>query len=422
MQKIIDFIDRVMGPFAEKMGEMEFLQALSETMQVLMSVTIVGAFACLFAFVDIPFWQSFLASAPWVQVTFMTIQSLTLSIITLYVVIILPFRYGSRLKIKNPIVLSALNLAAFLLITPTQLYTSIPSQWLGHSGMITGMLLTFCVVRIYKFFIDKNITIKMPESVPEFVSASFTAMLPGICILFPLGFIGQLLGMTSVGSVHQFIYNVIQAPLQNVAGNYLGALIYTLVGSLSFFVGIHGAGTTSWMSPVLNANSLANTEAWTKGVALPYILDNGVIATAFAGGQAITIGATLAVLFFARSTRLKNLGRVCIVPQLFNISEPILFGLPIMLNPVMFIPHILVAVFNITFSYVTRALGLVLYTGLDPSWTIPMVIKAFFISQTPVRAAIAQLIVVVVDTLIYLPFVKSLDKQCLEEEAAEETA
>ncbi len=418
MQKIIDYVDRIMGPFAEKMSEMDFLQALSETMQALMSVTIVGAFACLFAFVDIPFWQAFLAKAPWVQVTFMTIQSLTLSIITLYVVVILPYRYASRLKIKNPIVLSALNLAAFLMVTPTTLYTNIPSQWLGHAGMITGMLVTYVVVRVYKLFIDKNITIKMPDSVPEFVAASFTAMLPGICILFPLGFLGQLVGMTSVGSVHQFIYNVIQAPLQKVAGNYFGALIYTLVGSLSFFCGIHGSATTTWMSPILQANSLANTEAWTAGQPLPYILDNGVIASAFAGGQAITIGACLAVFLFARSTRLKNLGRVCIVPQLFNISEPILFGLPIMLNPVMLIPHLLVAVFNITFSYVTRAIGFTLYTGLDPSWTIPMVIKAFFISQTPIQAAIVQLIVVVVDVLIYLPFVKSLDKQCLEEEKA----
>jgi PTS system cellobiose-specific IIC component len=419
MQKIIDFIENVMGPFSEKMSKMQFLQALSETMQALMSVTIVGAFACLFAFVDIPPWQAFLDSAPWVRVTFMTVQSLTLSIIALYVVMILPFRYATRLKVKNPIVLIGINVAAFLLITPTNLYTNIPSEWLGHKGMIAAMIVTYVVVRVYKLFLDKNISIKMPESVPEFVSASFTALLPGVCILFPLAFLGQILGLTEIGSLHNLIYTVIQAPIQNIAGNYFGFLVYTLVGGLGFFCGIHGSAITAWMDPVLKANSLANTEAWSAGLPLPHILDAGVVATAFAGGQALTLGACLAVVIFGKSQRLKNLGRVCIVPQLFNISEPILFGLPIMLNPMFFVPYVVTLVFNCTASYVTRALGLVLYTGLDPSWTIPMVLKAFFISQTPIRAAIIQFLIIVVDILIYMPFIKIFDKQCLEAEKAE---
>lgn len=420
MQKIIDFVDRYMGPFAEKLQKIDFLQAISETMQALMSVTIVGAFACLFAFVDIKPWQAFLAAYPWVQVTFMTIQSLTLSILALYVVIVLPYRYADRLKIKNPIVLSGINLAAFLLITPTELYASIPSAWLGHKGIITAFLVTWIVVRVYKLFIDKKITIKMPESVPEFVSASFTALLPGLAILFPFGFIGQLMGMTSFGSIHDLIYTVIQAPLQNMAGNYFGFLIYTLMGSLAFFCGIHGASVTSWMSPILTMNSQANTAAWSAGLELPYILDSGVVATAFVGGQALTLGAALAVIIFGRSKRLKQLGKVIIVPQIFNISEPVLFGLPIMLNPIFFVPTILTAIVNPTISYITRALGFTLYTGLDPSWTIPMVLKAFFISQTPVQAAIVQAVIIVIDILIWAPFVMSFDKQCLSDESGEE--
>lgn len=419
MQKIVDFVEQVMGPFAEKIGNIKFLQALSETMQAIMAVTIVGAFACLFAFVDIAPWQAFLAAVPWVQVTFMTIQSLTLSIITLYVILVLPYRYGAMLGIKNPIVLSALNVAAFLMVTPTTLYTNIPSEWLGHKGMIGGMIVTWVTVRVYKFFIDNNISIKMPESVPEFVGASFTALLPGIAILFPLGFLGQLMAQTSWGSVHNVIYTLIQAPLSNVAGGYFGFLVYSIIGSLSFFCGIHGASTTAMFDPLLKAWSLEVNEAYIAGATSNLAFFNGPVATAFAGGQAITLGACLAVVLFAKSKRLKTVGRVSIVPQLFNISEPILFGLPIMLNPLFLVPHMLVCVVNVTIAYATCAMGLVQYTGLDPSWTIPMVIKAFFISNTPVMCAIVQIAIIVIDIAIFLPFIKIYDKQCLEEEAGE---
>ena len=419
MNKIVDFVEQVMGPFAEKVSSIKFLQALSETMQAIMAVTIVGAFACLFAFVDIGPWTAFLESVPWVQFTFMTIQSLTLSVITLYVILVLPFRYGTILGVKNPIVLTALNVAAFLLVTPTTLYTNIPTEWLGHKGMIGGMLVTYVVVRIYKFFMDKNIVIKMPDSVPEFVATSFTALLPGICILFPLGFLGQFVAQTELGSVHNIIYTLIQAPLANVAGGYFGFLIYGLISVLSFFCGIHASSTTAMFSPLVSAWSLEVNEAFINGMQSTNFFNNGTIATAFTGGQAMTLGICLAALFFTKSKRLKTVARVAIVPQLFNISEPILFGLPVMLNPIFFIPYVLTGIVNISISYFTAAIGFVQYMGIDPSWTIPMGLKAFFISSTPLTCALVQIVIIAVDMAIMLPFLRVFDKQCLAEETAE---
>ena len=150
-----------------------------------------------------------------------------------------------------------------------------------------GLLVTFVVVRVYKFFLDKNITIKMPDSVPEFISTSFTALLPGLAILFPLGFMGQLLGQTAWGSFHNIIYTLIQAPLSNVAGGFFGFMVYGLISVLSFFCGIHGASTTSMFSPLLSAWSLEVNEAFINGLANPNFFNNGTVATAFTGGQAM---------------------------------------------------------------------------------------------------------------------------------------
>lgn len=417
MDNFVKKIERFLMPVSEKIGKIFFLQALGQTMQIILPVYVVGGFATLLAFIDIGFWQTLLTNVPFLKVMFMTTQSLTLSIVSLYMVLVLPYRYALQLQTKNPFGVIPINLACFLLVTPTELYTNIPSEWLGYKGMFTAMIVSFLVVRVYSLFMKKGLVIKMPESVPTFVSEAFASLLPALVIVPVFALIGQLFAMTSLKSLHQAIYTLIQLPLQGVGSSFGSYMLYIIVATMSFFFGIHGMSITSVWSPIVEANSLQNLDAFSKGLPAINLFDKGTAATALIGGMTCTLSVVLVVVLLMKSKRMREVGKVSLVPGIFNIGEPILFGLPIMLNPVFLIPFFSTAVVNGVVSWVTRAIGFVQYTGLDPSWTIPMVAKAFFISQTPVRAAIVQLGLIIIDAFIWYPFLKVVDRKYLKEES-----
>ena len=136
MEKFISMLQKKLMPIANKLSNNKFMNSLGQTFQLLLPIIIIGSFACLGAFLDIPFWQNFVTSTG-LQLILMTIQSLTLSIIALYVVIVLPFQYAQKLKI-NAISASVISLMAFLLLTPHELYTAIPTAWLRYSGLFSA--------------------------------------------------------------------------------------------------------------------------------------------------------------------------------------------------------------------------------------------------------------------------------------------
>lgn len=416
-------LDKYLTPIARKVASLKYLQAIAQTMASILPITVVGGFACLFAYLDVGFWTEFLTNFPAVQTMFMTIQSLTLSIVTLYVVIILPYRFCQQLGVENGLGAIIINLASFLLITPTVLYQNIPCEWLGHKGMFTALIMTYVVVRIYALFFKAGLLIKMPDSVPDFVSDSISSLIPGLVIVPVFAAFGAVLSTTSFGSLHQLIYTLIQTPLQNTGSSFPSYMLYCLAGPVSFFFGIHGQSTTVPWKTLALANNVEVIEALAAGATQnegKLIFNSGTFASAAMGGIGMTLAAVIVACFFMRSKRMKTIGRIALVPQIFNISEPILFGLPIVLNPLLLIPTFLTGMVNGVISWVTCASGFVVYTGIDPSWTIPMILKSFFISATPLTCALVQIIILAFDIVIWFPFMKVLDKQYLEEESKEE--
>jgi len=181
MEKIIQALQKKLMPLANKLSSNMFMSSLGQTFQLLLPVIIIGSFACLGAFLDVPFWQNFVTSTG-LQLILMTIQSLTLSIIALYVVIVLPFQYAQKLKI-NAVTASILSLMAFLLITPHELYTAIPTQWLGYPGLFCALIVGGLVPRFIKLLLDKKIYIRMPKGVPTIVEDSFASLVPAFFVL-----------------------------------------------------------------------------------------------------------------------------------------------------------------------------------------------------------------------------------------------
>lgn len=420
MKKLVEKIQNILGPISAKLQNLKFLMAISETMQLLLPVIIIGSFGCLLAFLGIPLWQDFLGANPVLKTVFMNMQSWTMSILSVYIVIALPYLYAVKLEIETPISASILTFASFMLMTMPTPYAPIETAWLGHAGMFSAFIISYLVTRLIKLMLDKKITIKLPDSVPEIIASAFATLIPGAVVIIVSAAIGQIFAATEYGTIHQLLYTVIQTPLQKIGLSYGGLLAFDMIATISMFCGIHGTSTTAWFSPLLQSASAANLEAYAAGTAMPYIVDKGMSDLTKIGGIGSTLAVVLLILLVARSKRLRQVARVAFVPQLFNINEPVLFGLPIMLNPLCFIPYVLGQFVSTTGIYIAVATGLIGHSnGTQVSWTIPPFIATALTNTTPVRAVLFQLFLLAVIMLIWYPFVKMMDKQYIAEETGE---
>jgi len=221
--------------------------------------------------------------------------------------------------------------------------------------------------------------------------------------------------LTSMGTFHNLIYVILQTPFKKVGLSLVGALVTEVTATLAMFVGLHPGTIVGIVDPLRTAADLENLAAWQAGLPLPNIITGGYYAgLALIGAGGSALACTLAVLLFSKSERYKSIGKIALIPGIFGIGEPILFGLPVMLNPMFFIPWIGVTIINQLYAYSAIALGLVgRFTGVSVSWTVPIILNPILTNSTPIRAAIAQAILVVIDLIIWYPFIKAADKKAL---------
>ncbi|MEG6567924.1 PTS transporter subunit EIIC [Thermoanaerobacterium saccharolyticum] len=416
MDRFIDALQKRLMPIAKKISDIKILSALGATFQILLPVILLGSFACLGAFLNIPAWQSFVKNTGLATI-FMTIQSLTLSIIALYVAIVLPYQYATKLGMK-PLSITIISFMTFLLITPHKLYTDIPTQWLGYPGLFTAMLISVFTVRFTKLLQDKKIYLRMPEGVPPIVEESFASLVPALFSALLATFIEAGLAKASFGSIHQMIYSLIQVPLQGIGLSYPAYLLVQILSTLFMFFGIHGNAVFSIISPLTLAASAENLKALSSGLPLPNIITDSFSVLCQPGGIGGTFGLAFLMAFTAKSKRLKTLGKMAIIPAIFGINEPLLFGIPILLNPLLFIPYILNPIICTTISYLSIALGVTpRLSGVIVNWTMPQIISGFLAQGVP--TAILQIVLIIITTLIWIPFFKMVDRQIMLEETEE---
>ncbi|BCJ98638.1 PTS sugar transporter subunit IIC [Anaerocolumna chitinilytica] len=414
MNKLIDSLQKALMPLANKISAIKFLSALGATFQILLPIIMIGSFSCLGAFLNIPAWQSFVTGTGLASV-FMTVQSLTLSIITLYIAFVLPYQYATKIG-GAPLSSAITTFMTFLLVTPTELYTNIPEKWLGFPGLFTCMIITVIVVRLSKLLVDKGLYIHMPDGVPPMVEESFKAMLPTLIFAVVGITINVLMAKTSFGSIHQVIYTFIQTPLQSFGLSFPAYLFVQVLSTLFMFCGIHGNAIFSIISPLTMNASAENLSALAAGTPLPHIIIDSFSVLCQPGGIGGTFGLAFLMAFAAKSKRMKTLGRLSIVPAIFGINEPLLFGIPIMLNPLLFIPYVLNPIICTSISYISIAVGITpRLTGTTVNWTMPTIISGFLAQGIP--TAVLQIILILITTLIWFPFFRLVDRQIVKEES-----
>ncbi|WP_312542615.1 PTS sugar transporter subunit IIC [Enterococcus sp.] len=298
----------------------------------------------------------------------------------------------------------------------------IDKTWTGGQGMISAILVGLFVGWGYTWFLKRDIRIKLPEQVPTNVANSFTALIPAAVLTTAALVIYVFFDKVFNTTVVEWIYEVIQSPMQGVTDSLGGALMLGFLVPFLWFFGVHGSTIVGGiMGPILQANSLANTAILESGKELTIANGGHIVTQQFLDqfmtvtGAGMTIGIVLYMVAFAKSAQFKQLGRLSMIPAFFNINEPIIFATPIVMNPIMVIPFILTPVVSGIITYFSLYTGLVpLFTAVQVPWTTPPIISGFLVGG--VRTAILQFVVLAIGFFIYYPFVRKVDSLNFKQE------
>lgn len=365
-----------------------------------------------------------------------------MGILTLYFAFVIGYEYTKIYAEEDGVNLNALNggllsVFAFFMTIPEVTFTKgtmtlVASEttvngWtvggdslarLGTSGLFTGILMAILAVQLYRLCVVKNWVVKMPESVPEGVSRSFTALIPAFVVAITVILING--AFITMGTD---IYKVIAIPFGFVKHitNSIGGIIviYFLVHAL-WLVGIHGANIVMGLvNPILLANMAENVNG--SHIAFAGEFTNAYVTI---GGSGATLGVCIFMAFFARSEQLKMLGRAAIGSSIFNINEPLIFGLPIVYNPILAIPFLLAPVVTAVLAFVVVNIGIVGVGIVQTPWPTPGGIGAFIGAGGDIKAGILSVVCIIVAFLIWFPFIKYYDNKLHteEKEAAAEVA
>ena len=330
----------------------------------------------------------------------------------------------------EPLSAGVLSLVVFLIATPSTAANAdgaiidsvIPKAWTGGKGMITAIIVGLLVGYLYSLLLKKDIKIKMPEGVPQGVVNAFSALLPASIVILGAMFVYIFFSMVTGGTFVEWIYEVIQTPLQGLSDSLGAVIVITFIIPFLWMFGVHGSTIVGGiMDPLLIANAQDNQAIIDAGKELTIANGAHIVTHQFLNiyinmtGAGVTIGLVIAMLLFAKSAQFKQLGKLTILPGLFNINEPVLFGTPIVANPFMIIPFIGVPMLTGILLYLAIRIGLVPpFSGVMPPWTTPPIISGFMSGGW--RAALFQAFEIVLSVAIYLPFFKKQDAMTLEME------
>ncbi|MEB6635190.1 PTS sugar transporter subunit IIC [Kluyvera cryocrescens] len=423
---ITSLLEQKMLPLAEKISSNIYLTALKNAFIALIPFLIVGSFFLLLTNFPISGYNELMTSLLGKG----TLDKLNYGInasyglMTLLVIITFSKELVEKLNLSQSTAI--LPIAIFFLMLPGSVTTESGNIVSGayalldfsSESMFLGIIVTVITIKMVEFLENRAFTIKMPDSVPPEIAKSFKSLVPILVVLLFWIIIKVLFESTHFGTPGKFISVMLQEPLLYLGNSIFSQLIAEMMISLFWFFGIHGDSiVTSVMGPIwqtLSAQNLAQTQA---GLAATNIITQQFRDVyLIAGGTGFTGALLISIFMVAKSTRLKQLSKLAAPAAVFNINEPIIFGLPIVLNPLMLIPFIITPIVLCTVTYVVIALGWVPPTsGVSIPWTTPIFVSGFL--TTGVSGVVLQAVNLAIATTIYLPFVKILDKQYLHEES-----
>ena len=288
-----------------------------------------------------------------------------------------------------------------------------PMTNLGSAGLFVGIIIAIFAVEVYRFTTTTGFRIKMPDSVPASVARSFEALTPTLIVVLVVATVTYWLHINLHG-----IMKIIIEPLVKATDSWFSVIIIVFLITFFWSFGIHGVSIVgSLVRPLWLTLLDQNTAALADGKVIPHIAAEPFYQWfIWIGGSGATIGLAILLATVSKSSYGKTLGRTSIVSSIFNINEPIIFGAPIVLNPILIPPFIIVPVVNSSIAYLCTSMGLVNKVTSTPPWTLPGPIGSFLATNGDYRAAILNIVLIISSAVIYYPVFKAYEKKLLEDE------
>ena len=447
MSNFVDKWQARLMPIANKVGNQKFLVALRDSFIGTMPVIMTGSFALML--------NAFLSDLPgqfgwtWITSTFqwlIDINWLVFKGSIPIVVLLFLFTFGvniARIYKTDKVSAGLVAVASYVItiggsITKTfelasnsqavgkaieklpefkltgnslavTLNSVIPGDQISARGYFTAILIGFVSVIIFCKVMNRNWTIKLPDSVPPAIMKPFLSIIPAAIAMYVIGIATYIFNTVTGELMINWIYKVLQAPLLSMSQSFWAVLLIVFLNKIFWFFGLHGGNVLApVMASLFGVTMLANLEAFQAGQAIPYMWTDNSFG-AFVWFDAI--GVAIAILLQAKNKHYREVAKLGIFPMIFNIGEPVMYGLPIVLNPIMFIPYVVTPLLMVTVSYWATAWGLVAPVTQNVTWVMPPVLYGFFATTFDWRAIILSLINIAISTFVYLPFVKMADKQ-----------
>ncbi len=417
-----DFIENKISPIAARAGTQRHIMAVRDGFIGAMPFMIVGSFLLVFAFPPFSPDTTFAFGQWWLGMSkqyfneIMTPFNMSMGIMACYISAGIAFNLAQSYKI-DAFPCAMLSLMTFLLIAAPMKDGALSAGFLGGTGIFTTIIVGIYVTELMRFLKIRNIGIKLPEQVPEKIRQSFNLLIPALIVIltiYPLNlFLQHQFGMLLPEAIM-----AIFKPLISAADSLPAILFAVFLCHILWFAGIHGAAIVGGiLQPFWLVNLGLNQDALAAGQPLPHIFIESFWQYFITIGGS---GATFAlVLMYTRSksAHLRSIGKLGVVPACFNINEPVIFGSPIVMNPVLFFPFIVAPMVNAIIAYTAASADLIGKVISLVPWTAPAPIGAAWSAGWQVNNGLLVLGLLVIDFLIYLPFFKVYEKQLLAQEA-----
>lgn len=407
MNNFMDWLQtKVMPPMA-KVGNNKYLVSIRNGLVLTLPAIISGSVFLILGNIPITAWLNFIK--PYENMINVAVNG-SFGIISLLAVIGIAYELSKALDVDA---LSGAGLAtmAFVILSFDDKHVLSVDNF-SSTGLFTAIITAFVTVLIFSFFIKRHIVIKLPDGVPAAVSNSFIALLPGFVILLLFWIVREPLGI-DINQVIQSIFH----PLLFAMNSLPGILVYEVLVSVLWVCGIHGDMTLEGIAdPIFLQFVAANGTALANHQPLPYITAAG-FSSLFVnvGGTGATI-TLVALMIFSRSKTYKELGRLAFPSALFEINEPVIFGFPIVMNPLTMIPFIVIPIILTISTYILMSIGWVSAPSAVVPWTMPPIIGPLMATGWDWRAAVWSAIELVIAGAGYYPFFKVAEKQMLAKE------
>ena len=410
--KITTFFQKLQPGF-DKVGNNKYLQSIMGAMMATLGPMIIGSFATLIAVYATKWRMMELAKIMGF------VNSVTIGAIALYVSFLMA-KYVAKMFLSDDDGTSAgiISLMSFLIITPLDNIKNvavIPTTWIGADGLFSAMIVGIIVGRSFAYMKKHNWTIKMPAGVPPMVSNTFAALIPTLLLGVFFTFVALGFSLTSFGSLHQLVYGIIQAPLQHIGGSFWAMVFVCLIEQLVWFFGIHGTNViTPIVMPIWMALDMQNLAAYKAGRPVPNIYGYAFFNFYTWGGTAL--GLVLLMLFISKSERFKTLGKIAIVPALFGITEPVIFGTPLVLNFDFFVPFVTNNAIVVMIAGLLTKLGIVARCkGAQSVFGLPLGFHALLGGHISI-VILVLIIQLIIAPLLWYPWFKIADKKAYDQE------